>query len=127
MPASLQGAEEEKHELSQLGNQQNDQENQPALINTSHQPNVIMNQEQVDELAEEHLQPKHMTFAGIPVEAEQPPANSPFKDRNREEPDEKGLSALKELKLMSAEKGVVSQYEQAKIDRRKKNRSNGLR
>ena len=97
------------------------------MINTGHQANVIMNEEEVEELAEEHLQAKHLNFSGIKVEPDEPNPNSPFKNPNREEPDEKGLSALKELKLMSGEKGKLSKYQQAKIDRRKKNQTNGLR
>ena len=82
-----------------------------------------MNEEEVEALAEEHLQAKHLNFSGIKVEADEPNQSSPFKNRNAADPDEKGLSALKELKLMSAGKGgVISQYEQAKLDRRKKNR-----
>ena len=76
VPASLQ-VEEEKNELSHMENQ----ENEVQMINTVSQPNVIMNQEEVDELVEEHLQPKHMTFTGIEVAVNEGNADSPFKSQ----------------------------------------------
>ena len=75
VPASLQ-VEEEKNELSHLNNQ----ENEVQMINTVQEPNVIMNQEDVDELVEEHLQPKHHTFTGIEVEVNEGNPDSPFKN-----------------------------------------------
>ena len=50
VPASLH-VEEEKNELSHLQGQ----ENEVQMINTNHEANVIMNQEDVEELVEEHL------------------------------------------------------------------------
>ena len=109
--------EEEKNELSHLGNQ----ENEVQMINTvPQQPNVIMNQEDVDELVEEHLQPKHHTFTGIDVEVNEGNPDSPFKTI-RSEASQGVNSALKKLNLQSGSKigGGLSTYEQSKINRRK--------
>ena len=71
-----------------------------------------MNEEEVEEIASEHLQPKHFNFSGVKIEADEPNPNSPFKNPNRESPS-KGLSAMKQLKLMSGQKadGTISVYE----------------
>ena len=39
-----------------------------------------MNAEEVEELVEEHLQPKHHTFTGIEVEVNEGNPDSPFKE-----------------------------------------------
>ena len=93
VPASLQ-VEEEKNELSHL----HDQENEVQMINTNHEANVIMNQEDVEELVEEHLQPKHHTFSGIEVEVNEGNPESPFKNV-RSNASQGVNSALKKLNL----------------------------
>ena len=113
--ASLQ-VEEEKNELSHLANQ----ENQPAQLNASHEPNVIMNQEQVDELVEEVLQPKHHTFAGIPIEAEEPDPNSPFKNASTASGGVN--SALKQLRPQQSGSKIGQgsmTLQESKLERRK--------
>ena len=82
----------------------------------------------VDEYIEEHSDQKHLTFSGIKIGPAEPNPNSPFKNPNAEQP-EKGLSALKDLNLLSGDKNAtragISAYEQAKIDRRKNKRIGG--
>ena len=87
-----------------------------------------MNQEEVDELVEEHLQPKHMTFTGIPVEVNEGNPDSPFKSV-RSEASRGVNSALKRLNLQSGSKigGGISAYEQSKLDRRKNARNKIMR
>ena len=90
------------------------------MINTGAQPNVIMNQEEVDEMVEEHLQPKHHTFTGIEVAVNEGNADSPFKTI-RSGASQGVNSALKRLNLQSGSKigGGISTYQQSKLDRRK--------
>ena len=62
-----------------------------------------MNQEDVDQLIEDNLKPKHLNF-NVPLDADKEmegveKQGSPFKDPNRADSPAKGLSAMKNLQL----------------------------
>ena len=76
-----------------------------------HQPNIVRNQAEVDEMIDAECEPKHLNFDGIPEEG--PAANnSPFKEPGNDK------------SLGSAMKGLGIQSNRKKPGRRRKDITN---
>ena len=76
-----------------------------------HQPNIVRNQAEVDDMIDAECEPKHLNFDGIPEEG--PAANnSPFKEPGNDK------------SLGSAMKGLGIQSNRKKHGRRRKDITN---